>query len=180
MEGIIKFLRDPAWQGIAGIAALITLSIYVLDKSSLRIRIKLNGIGQSTLVFLKNVAFACYGLIWGLPLMVLMGLIADFIDYLAPSGARIPGSFGLFLLKLSHLRLFLWGFNPSISDLNLQFGVLGLYGGALAGLAFFLYKRYSAKMNFSSIPRFHHYLAVFVLIDILLIGLTNLLDLLFL
>ena len=175
MEAILKFLRDPAWQGIAGIAAIFTLALVIADKISPSFRFWLENFGVSALKLFQLLVYASYGLLWGVPTMLIMFISSDFINYFAQGNARLPGIFGDLLLRLSELKFIFWAFNPNMPILKLQFGALGLYGGSLIGFSFFLYKGYHTDRDYSWIPKTHHYIAVYALFFIVLVAIRSIL-----
>lgn len=175
---MVEALRDPAWNGIAGIAAVLSLLLIVLDIRSSKFRNWASSVGLLLKQFIRALAFSSYGLLYGVLGMVFMAPVSMFVNFFAADNGRFPGSFGDILLALSKIRIFLWGFNPNLTILELQLGAFGLWGGAVIG--FFAMMRYGAVVNydFSRISRYHHYLGFFVAFLIVFVGSLNLGDLL--
>ncbi|GJL73282.1 MAG: hypothetical protein NMNS01_24810 [Nitrosomonas sp.] len=159
---MIEALRDPAWNGIAGMAAVLSLLLIILDVRSTKFRDWATSIGILLKQFIKALAFSSYGLTYGLIGMVCTAPVSMFINFFAADSGRFPGGFGDFLLALSEVRILMWGFNTELTTLDLQLGALGLWGGAIIG--FFAMMRFGASVNYnySYISRYHHYLAFLV------------------
>jgi hypothetical protein len=175
MKFLVSLLRDPAWTGIAAIAAMATLVVSIADKLSPSFRAKLNRAGSFVRRQLKLAVYSCYGIIWGVPTGLVALFLADLINLFADGAIRVPGEVGEVLLRLSEIRVLGFDYQTSVSSLGRQFGCLGFYGGALAGFLVFLYRGWKTGSSFSNIPRSHHFMALFGFLVLLFIVVSDLL-----
>jgi hypothetical protein len=172
-DKILDFLRDSAWNGIAGIVAIISLMIFFIDR-------KLFGIGIYRGVFINSLnysvrvcIFVYYGLVVGIFFMTIGGLFADFIDIFADRQVYFRGAFGKLLYDISIINFIVWGFSHNIGILNRQLGAFGLYVGSMFGVVFMMYLGSTKGFKTDVIPAWFNEISFvilsFVLINVLLI-----------
>jgi hypothetical protein len=161
----MQFFRDESWGAVSAIAALLALSLAIIDRRTTPLK---GGHLKETAAI---VGFFLIGAGYGPFTMT----AASFVGFVLNGVGihHLNGTYGDIGDRLSHVKFLLWGFNQEMPPIQLQMSAVGLwFGGFLCGTTSAIV-RYMHIYTIDTVPRAFLVLPLVSFAMIIFIGMLN-------